>query len=236
MRAGSDVVLLEIRAQKDDRHSPYAFRMATVQMHDRLVSGRVVRSIEREGTVRTSANELLLTQQNFREVTQRNKSKAGSVIWPAEEYEPPVTERDFRSSYDLVILQFGAGGNLLLGDEYVFRRAGSLAQGTPTAVVAFSDPDQKRAVVVSFDRPAASFRQEAKGAAQVRVLGRDQFRYTVESATPLVAGQALYAGAEAIAPKGQLSREEILKRIKRGEKVSKEDLIRALAPESKTKP
>lgn len=208
--------------------------LALVQ-RDLLVSGKVAFFSIRSGSVRTSAEEVLLYQEVFQNYRQSHKAKEPADVWPAEGYAPVDLEREVRRGGALRLLGFQEAGAKLSDGELTYVRVGS-SEVPAAAVVVLVDRVRGRALAVAPGRSdLETLSSLAPGGTGPRVLGREGMRYTLALEGKLERGGALYAGRVAAAKTAPLTKEQVLDKLRRGEKVSNDDLIRVLGPGKKAR-
>lgn len=214
----------------------WRFTELALLQRDLLVSGKVAFFSIRTGSVRTSAEEVLLYQEVFQNYRQSHKGKEPSDVWPAEGYAPVDLEREVRRGGGLRLLDFQEAGAKLSDGELTYVRVGS-PEVPAAAVVVLVDRVRGRALAVAPGRSDwDSLSIQAPGGPGPRVLGREVMRYTLALEGNLERGRALYAGRVAAAKTAPLTKEQVLDKLRRGEKVSNEDLIRVLGPGGKKSP
>lgn len=227
---------------------PYQFILIEYVRRDLALSGKRLFWVERSGAAATSATEVLLLQRRYRGSDWPNTSS--DDFWAVGEFGPERLDRSFESTGALDRLRFQDDGRLLVGDEYRFQRIlppqtvdGVSAQVTELdlGVVLQTDEEGRRASALGFSPELA-----------IEGAERQIIRDTGDGAT--VAGRARVSGlagrlfglerisgsiqaGDAVLPpdwrpqkpeRRRLSREEVLRRLQRGEPVPREDLIRVL--------
>jgi len=232
---------------------PYSFQMLRYVRRELAFSGRRLYLIERKGLVRTSAREVLLHQRHFRGAFL--PSSAEGEFWPVSEFGGEEVDRDFDSAGRLDLLEFQHDGLVLAGDEYVFRRA-LARQRTPEGETSHvTEPDigivlqtsaaGDRASALTFspalavrDARRQIFRDEGEsarsaGTARVTSLTAEFFGLELLSGEMRPGDAVLMPDWQPARPeRRRLSREEVLERLRRGEPVPREDLIRVLGEDA----
>jgi len=241
-----DFLLFQIKPSSVNE-APYSFRWLRLYRKKLRVSGKKMIMFERGGKIFTSSNELLLKQVSFIESYRWNKNKGDQNIWPLYDYEPKVIERKIIKEKTLTLLNLSSDGSRLKNSDYTFRRVspvkhiGMTASLAVKGVVLAVSKSGKRLLIVtlnpeSLDAGSINFLYNSSGKqSRMKVISLLGF----EAVGEIINGKAKTGDAVAftgkiITEKGKiikkkvLTKKEILEKIKRGEKVSKEDLIRVL--------
>ncbi len=226
---------------------PYRFTLVRLVHRDLMVSGKKVFVEERSGKLITSGKEVLFQQEMYRAVTRRNKDAKPAAVWPTAEYQPEILDREVRGGKRLALLEIAGNGLSMTDGDWEFKRA--LTPGDAplkvhaAGVVLRASKDGRRAQIWSYTkglRQAGAefeFYRAGRKAGRLRIDGeRKNWQKNWHESTAAVLGGTARVGDAVVAAgslqgalrRTRLTREQILKKIQRGEKVSKEDLIRAL--------
>jgi hypothetical protein len=212
---------------------PYLFTYLVVVGRDLLISQQTLVITRRTGDARTSQGELLLTQRKFINGTRRILQKPlDPDVWQAADFsaenEDVKTERMY--NYDVLTL---VDANTLAGSDGTFVRATPAGTSRYPAVAVWrtsKDGTQAAGFLFPANRLGAG--------SKLKIPGRD-----VEATISGVAGDyvsiaitrgALKPGDGLVSMDAKedyrrpMTKEEVLEKLRKGEAVPREDLIRAL--------
>ena len=230
---------------------PYKFVLFQYYMRDLTVSGKRMFFVRRTGVVDTSDQEVLLKQTNFQSGYRDNIAEGEEPeFWPVADFEPETLKRNFGVGDELDLLRFAESGAEMEGDDYHFRRL-LPAAGSGDSAVQSGELHIAYVIGVRKDGQAAlsiSFNPAMHVAGSRRVVwnltgqnGQLKIQSLVgDLAEAQVVGGSVRRGDVLLMPgwkpqveyRRQLSRQEVLRRIQRGEPVPREDLIRVLGKDA----
>ena len=225
-------IALTIDEGSGEGGASFNFRELQILQRNLLISGKMAFITWRTGSVRTSAEEVLLFQEQFRTLRQRHTSKEPSEVWPGQGYGPLDLDREVSGGTGLRLLRFADGGRTLVGKGLTFRRVGSDPNRRPVGVVILIDRANARALIVVPGRAVPDGIVTGPSGTAVPLLGREGERFTIAAGPSLAVGQAVYRGGTEAKGAKQLTKAEVLQRLQRGQKVPREDLIRVLGPQA----
>lgn len=171
------IVLLRITNQDEERH-PYRFVWFRYHFRDLPLSGPLLSFSQRKGFVDTSANQMLLVQEEF--VRYEMEGNDGET-WPVQDpgdFRPPRIERRLLGGGPVTLLKYDHVNFELDDGDYRWRRSGedgSEKEENGVVIVA----DGKRALGVFFDSDMV--KSEKSSGRKVRQSG---ISGTVESCIP----------------------------------------------------
>lgn len=237
-KAGEDhftILWVEKSASKTPGAAPYIFSFVRTVARNLAWNDQTLFVTRRTGDLRTSGKEVLLSQQVYlsskRSVLENVK---GKQIWPANQFGPEEDQRKIEDGYNLDLLELSEDGNTLSGKTGTFYRGNASGFGRfPQAVVCKVDRDNKE--VALYGLPTGKFAtgqvlKNAKGDISLRATGQnaEYVSATIEKGLPVIGDVVLPSDAKEDPKMKPLSKEEVLERIRRGEFVPRDDLIRVL--------
>lgn len=242
--------LLYVSSPGEDKY-PYKFIIFQYYMRDLALSGKRMFFTRRMGVVDTSDSEVLLIQTKFQSGFRDNISESDEKeFWPAVDFEPETLKRNFGDGDELDLLTFQKDGGDLLGDDFHFRRLlpAVVAGGQTTqaaemdvAVVLGVRKDGRETLSIAFS-PTVHVQDGVRelwnnagnaGRLKIHTLSSDFAQATVLNGKVRRGDVVLLPGWKPVGVyKRKLSREEVLRKIQRGEPVPREDLIRVLGEDA----
>ncbi len=209
---------------------PYRFTLLELHFREMTFSGQRIYFHRREGVADSSAEELLLEQRRFTAGFYQ-QDEAGP--WRAAALQPISVERSFENSSTPDLLRIAESGARLQGDSFEFIRFSGVQ--AEMAVCGVIRSEGAAHFGVCLDRSAAVqgaardlYKDGVKlGRGKISAM-RDVF-VDLESAAAPVGSFAVAVGWRPGRPAARvLTREEALRRLQRGETLSREEMIRAL--------
>ena len=241
----------------------YPFRFTMLEFYKRwlLITGRRIYATKRTGVISSSPNELLLYQDEFESGFYNVKGK-GSEPWALSGFSRFISDRHIKKKASFVLLRLSGDGHTLEGWDFPFERSLRsenspiyLAE-TEVGLVQEVYPDQKTLRFLSFSPAFSVVKARRKlwkpsyrdGPQKGAVSQRKQAAFVEITRVYETFGEAVLlegraeAGDLLVMPRfrpdrpskrRRLSKEEVLRRIQRGEHVPREDLIRVLGKQNK---
>lgn len=240
-REEDDIFRLLYISSPGAENYPYRFEYIQYYRRDLMLSGKRLVFVRRNGNVVTSPTEALFYRTEFVAGYRPNLSE-GDGVWPFTGFAPEVIDRRIQTQETFDLFELTGDGDQLIGDEYQFERV-LPTPGTESVVAeldigfVMSVSPEGEIVMVTFSPVLAVIGEQREvwspdgKTATVRVTDKNG---------ELVAAQIVSGSAEigqAVVMPGfqlnqtyqrELTREEILEKLQRGEPVSREDLIRVL--------
>ncbi len=226
--------ILQIAPPEKENEQP-SFVYLTINFLDRPVGGKSLFLIRRDGFVRTSRSEVLLIQRVFYSSTRTNEEKLPLEVWPIKKFGDEILERKVESAIPYDILDLSADGMKLTGYK-TFRRIaapGFLARGgvvlrREAASVMIASLDNG-ILKHRGDLETTAFAGSSPVTGHIKILDCIEFlcQGEVSKGEVSVLNAVLPTGGQASLTR-ELTREEIMQRLKRGEEVPRDQLMRYL--------
>ncbi|MCB1172457.1 MAG: hypothetical protein KDK39_02775 [Leptospiraceae bacterium] len=225
--------------------SAWRFQFIELFFRNLVLSGPRIYINQREGIIQTSASELLLIQQKFKGGYYPMESK-NVESWEPQNLLPVVLDRDFEKVQQVALLTIDPDGRELQNDDYLFRRTGAALlnkqdlANEQTGIILGLNKSANQLYIYSF---APSFAlQDARRITWLNDrqkvsldLIQNRYNFSMADMPPNTAqfweqGQLLFLNNFQPGKNlnRQLTRQEVLERIRKGLPVPREDLIRVL--------
>ncbi|MCE9597910.1 MAG: hypothetical protein K8S54_08070 [Spirochaetia bacterium] len=213
--------------------APLRFQLLHITGRNLALNDQSLVMVDRKGEARTTGTEVLLNQKSFkdsrRSVANPLKEKDP---WNAANFAPEIIDVAIEKTYAYDILELDSEKGILKGSDGEFYRAANGYGGTTNAAVWRLNEKDQTAHVFLFQTPGQTKDMqlrtpgsEAKATLLVSNGNYGTVRLTNGSIKP---GDALVPIAAKPGVVSQLTREQILEKVRRGEAVSREDLLRAM--------
>ncbi len=233
-------------------NADYPYRFVLFQFHRRnlLVNGKRMFFVRRTGYVDTSKTEALLIQERFTNGWRDNSDTESEEFWPVKDFQPEKVDRSAEETSTLDLLRFEDGGRILAGDDYRLHRLLPPAEvngetvhvaETDVGVVLYVSPDGREAVFATFSPSMSVADAVREGFSGAGDRARLKVNALVDGFTQVSVLSGTVKPGDAVVPNNwqpstvyerRLSREEVLRRLQRGEPVPREDLIRVLGEDA----
>ncbi|MBX7057116.1 MAG: hypothetical protein K1X75_03550 [Leptospirales bacterium] len=212
----------------DDR--PYQFTLLELTYRDLTISGRRIYFQKREGLGDTSASELLLEQRRF---TAGYYQSEEAESYQAGKLQAVLVERSFENSTTPDLLQISENGSELKGEVYHFVRATGPSAEPSAGLVLSSQGDALFGICFDPALAAVAAQREVfvnqQRQGRVRIAAIRDFWFDARGATAPPGAALLMPGwRPGRNSVRRMTREEALRRLQRGETLSREEMIRAL--------
>lgn len=212
---------------------PYLYTLLVVVGRNLAIRDQTLVITRRTGEARTSQGELLLMQRGFVNGTRRILQKPlDPDIWQAADFSSENQEMKIEKAYNYDVLEFDKDGSMSGSDGQFVRAAPVAVSRHPSVAVWRTSKDGTQAAGFLFPSGRLG------AGSRLKMPGRDP-----EATISGVAGEyvTLSIGKGALKPgdamvsadaredyRRQLTKEEVLEKLRKGEPVPREDLIRAL--------
>lgn len=214
--------------------APYLYTHLVVVGRNLLLSDRTLVFTRRTGEARTSAGELLLVQKLFVNGNRRILQKPlDPDVWQAADFSPENEDTRVERSYNYGVLELAADGSRLSGSDGTFVRVTPVSVSRyPSVAVWRTSSDGSAAAGFLFPkgRLGAGSRLKMPGSdaeATISGVAGEYVSLSISKGT-VRPGQAFVSQDAKEDYRRQLSKEEVLEKLRKGESVPREDLIRAL--------
>ncbi|MBL8021588.1 MAG: hypothetical protein JNM27_18095 [Leptospirales bacterium] len=213
--------------------APLRYQLLRVTGRNLALNDETMVMVERRGEARTTEGELLLIQKFFKDSRRSVSSPLKDKDpWHAANFLPEIIDTALEKTYSYDILHLDAEKGILAGADGNFHRPATGYGGSLNALVWRVNEKDQTAHAFLFQIPA-----QTKDL-QVRTPGSEA-KANLLLTNGNYASMKILAGAlkpgDVVVPVGakpgavtQLTREQILEKVRRGEAVSREDLLRAM--------
>ena len=220
----------------------YVFDHLSLNFRDLALSGRILETVRREGKLLTSADEILLVQEKYSHIRRKNQDRSDSPVWALDQFQEEMLERKIEGdSYAYLHLSRQGADSSLVGGGRTYRRLGpdSEAQAYLSSLcgVILQAGSDGKLMVAAFDPGIV----KSAGPLDLWSIQGQERKIRIEKCDGYLCqasgppGQALLFDAVLPADwrkrqdtSAPLSREEIMRRLQRGEEVPKDQLMRVL--------
>lgn len=212
---------------------PYLYTLLVVVGRNLALRDQTLVITRRTGEARTSQGELLLIQKGFVNGSRRILQKPlDPDIWQAADFSTESQEMKIEKTYNYDVLEFEKDGSMS-GDDGQFVRAAPVAVSRYPSVAVWrtsKDGTQAAGFLFPVRRLGAGSRLKMPGRdveATISGVAGEYVTLAIGKGT-LKPGEALVSADAKEDYRRALSKEEVLEKLRKGEPVAREDLIRAL--------
>lgn len=213
--------------------APYLFTYLVVVGRDLLISQQTLVITRRTGEARTSAAELLLTQKKFFNGNRRILQKPlDPDVWQAADFSAEIEDVRTEKTYNYDVLEI-VDANTISGSDGTFVRATPAGTSRYPAVAVWrtsKDGSQAAGFLFPAGRLGAGSRLKMPGRdveATISGVAGDYVSLAITKGA-LRPGNGLVSVDAKEDYRRPMTKEEVLEKLRRGEAVPREDLIRAL--------